>query len=127
MACVDWGVAQWRVPCAFAHDGQRLAHSGVVGAKNDQSPRQIQPAIDRAGNVSGVHIPGVGNDAPQGADLRFGFPRGIGTRRGVGLNFGPEMLRIGGIEASCDGWLTYCGSHDARSFLCCGGSVKSFG
>ncbi len=42
--------------------------------------------------------------------------RSLGARRGVGLHFRPEMLRIGGIEASCDGWLTYRGSHDARSF-----------
>src|ERR1039458_10612769 len=106
---VDGDVAQWCVPCALAQDGQRLAYTGVVGTKNDHSPRQIEAAINSSRDVSGVHISGVGNDASRGANPRFGPRRSIGARRGVSLYFGPKMLRIGGIEASRNGWLTNCG------------------
>src|SRR5664279_3200833 len=104
------------MPCALAHDGQRLAHAGVVGAKNYQPPRQIEAAIDSSRDMSRVHVSGVGNDAAPGANPRFGLCRSIGARGGVSLNFRPEMLCVGWIEASCNGWLTNSGSHGAQSF-----------
>src|ERR1019366_4316555 len=100
----------------LAHDGQRLAHAGVVGAKNYHPPRQIEAAIDSSRDVSRVHISGVGNNAAHGANPRSRLRRSIGAHRGISLNFRPEMLRVGGIEASCNGWLTNCGSHGAQSF-----------
>src|SRR5258706_8919385 len=38
--------AERREPCAFAHDGQRLADAGVVGRKNNVAPRQLEPRVE---------------------------------------------------------------------------------
>src|ERR1035438_186440 len=68
------------MPCALAHDGQRLAHAGVVGAKNHHPPRQIEAAIDSSCDMSGVHVSGVGNNAKDlvldlsGMGQLFGLP-----------------------------------------------------
>ena len=110
---VDGGVAQRGMPCAFAHDGQRLAHAGVIGAEDYHALRQIDPAIDRTGDMARIHVAGVRHDAAQRAN--FSLDRSIGRRGGIALDFGAEALGVRRIKSPGNGRRTNCGCHDICS------------
>ncbi len=71
-----------------AHDGERLPCPGVIRAEDDKAARQFQPRIDRAGDMSGIHVAGVRHHAAEGAEsspARVGQSVSISCRSLLGL------------------------------------------
>ena len=75
---IDGDRAQGSLPGAFPHDGKRRANAGMVRAKQQATCRDVNAGVDGAGDVSGVHVAGVGNDAAQSGQRRP-FRRKVGA------------------------------------------------
>src|SRR5260370_35460929 len=97
-------VAERRFPIAFAHDGQRLCHTSMVGTHQDAVRRNLQAREYRSGHVTGIHVTCMGHNATQSVnDFVAG---GLGN---VGTDFLTQGFGIAWIKASGD-----CGKANGR-------------
>src|ERR1700674_699208 len=60
---IDCDLSERSFPSAIAHDGEWLAHAGMVGTQHNAASRNIQSRKHCAGNVSGIYVAGVRYDA----------------------------------------------------------------
>src|SRR6266850_288911 len=59
---INLHVTQRRLPCAGWHDGKRSPKAGVIRAKDYIAGRHLDTRINGAGDVPGIHIPGMRRD-----------------------------------------------------------------
>ena len=95
---VDVRIAQRRMPCAFAHDRQRLAHAGVIRAEND-----VAAAADQGGDRRlRRRVPSTCSRREERRSRWREFS--ASARRSAqsyeGLDLGAQVLGVAGIEAA---------------------------
>src|SRR5258707_4034750 len=83
--CINGYCTERSFPRAFAHDGERHAAAGVVGAENQAAPWNLEARGDRSGDVARIHVAGMRDYAAKGASFRYS-PREIRT------DVGPKPL-----------------------------------
>jgi hypothetical protein len=84
-------------PDPFAHDGEGTAQACVVGTQYDAEFRNFQCGKDGAGDMAGIHVTRMGDQASQGGD---GFLRR--SLREISENVFAEHFWIAGVETSGD-------------------------
>ena len=89
--------AERRFPDPFAHDGEGTAQAGVVGTQYDAEFRNFQSGKDGAGDMAGIHVARMGDQASHGGD---GFLRR--SLREISENVFAEHFWIAGVETSGD-------------------------
>ena len=62
-----------------------MSHARMVRTHQDDSSRNCEPGIDRARDVPGIHITGVGHDAAEGRNR-------VTRWRQVGLHLGSKVI-----------------------------------
>src|SRR5438270_5916188 len=97
---IDCDLSEGSFPSAMAHDGERLAHAGMVGTQHNAASRNIQSRKDCAGNVSGIYVASVRYDA---ANCRNCLFRG----REVAAHVSKQDAGIARVETPGNGGTSY--------------------